>query len=235
MQRRHEEGKLEFDVFLCHARGKDSRGRDNHARVVSIGNALKKRGQKVWVDDSNIMDAIDKAACDGIDKSKVVLLFITTALLNKVAGSAMGDYVMLEFNYAKKRKTAEYMLCVVMEPECLDTSAWTGPVGMHLADHLYCDFTDDTNFESRLDDLMRRIQDKARPKLSAAPADRAAGGANKVEQPPPLYTGMIQRAAEAKAEAEAEAKRQEEKKAALAAAAAAEEASRVIVSTKYTN
>jgi hypothetical protein len=99
---------------------------------------------------------------------------------------------------------------------------------MHLADQLYCDFTDDINFESRVDELKRRIHDKVRPKLSA-PADRAAGGANKVEQPPPLYTGMIQRAAEAKAEAEAEAKRQEEEKAALAAAAAAEEASRVLV------
>ena len=46
--------------------------------------------------------------------------------------------------------------CLLKTP-CPDTSSCTGPVGMHLADHLYCDFTDDTNFESRLDELVRRI------------------------------------------------------------------------------
>ena len=88
----------------------------------------------------------------------------------------MADYCLLEFNYAKRRKTAQYMLCVVMEAECRDTSTslWSGPVGMHLGDHLYCDFTDDLNFELRMDDLVRRFEDKARPS-SAASADSENG------------------------------------------------------------
>ena len=85
--KRHEENsawEYEFDVFLSHARGKDSLGRDNHSRVITISNGLRKRGMRVWVDDTNIKDAIDKAACDGIDKSKIVVLFITRLFLRKV-------------------------------------------------------------------------------------------------------------------------------------------------------
>jgi hypothetical protein len=156
-----------YAAFLCHDRGKDSQGRDNHARVVRIQKALLQRGVQAWVDDEEMKGDIDTSACKGIDESAMVCLFITKRFMEKVGGLNEAEFCRLEFNYAKVRKTASKMLCVVMEPQCLKQRDWTGPVMMHMGSRLYVDFSSDENFEDKVDDLLKKMRGTTGPVMQA--------------------------------------------------------------------
>mmetsp|Transcript_18703 Transcript_18703/g.46101 ORF Transcript_18703/g.46101 Transcript_18703/m.46101 type:complete len:140 (+) Transcript_18703:1-420(+) len=71
----------------------------------------------------------------------------------------------MEFNYANRRRTADYMVPVVMEKEMRDTHQWTGSVGMVLGGHLFTDFSikpDNPQDEvvDQLVEIIRRTVDK---------------------------------------------------------------------------
>jgi len=154
-------GKLtdsKYAAFLCHDRGKDSQGRDNHARVMLIKQSLARLGVQTWVDDEEMKGDIDTAACKGIDESGMVLLFITKRFMEKVGGDDERDFCRLEFNYAKGKKTAKKMLCVVMEPELKNPTDWKGAVNMHMGSRLWFDFTTDDEFEAKVGNLLKMMQ-----------------------------------------------------------------------------
>jgi hypothetical protein len=190
---------VKYAAFLSHDRGKDSQGRDNHNRVVRISQAFHARGIKAWIDDAEMSGDIDTRVCEGIDQSAIVLLFITLNFMVKVGGKSSmgeGDFCRLEFNYAKQKKTASRMLCVVMECECLKNANWSGPVQMHMGGSLFFDFTTDDNFDVKVDNLIMMMRGIAAPADWENVTGRAAGGANKVEKIllcmcPPLYSSMI--------------------------------------------
>jgi hypothetical protein len=60
---------VRYAAFLCHDRGIDSQGRDNHIRVVRMSRALHSRGIQVWIDDAEMSGDIDTRVCEGIDSS----------------------------------------------------------------------------------------------------------------------------------------------------------------------
>jgi hypothetical protein len=158
--------EVRYIAFLSHDRGRDRLDRDNHARVLRIKDSMHGRGVPVWIDDDQLRGHIDAKVCEGIDQSSIVLLFVTKNFMLKVGGKSQrgeGDFCLLEFNYAKLNKTSKKMLCVVMEPECLNQLEWSGPLMMHMGGSLFFDFSTDDDFEMKVNDLVKMMQEIVSP------------------------------------------------------------------------
>ena len=155
---------VEFDAFLSHNWGKDSKGRKNHDRVMRFKGELEKYNtskQKYWLDEDEMNGEIVQKMCDGIEKSKVVIVFITQSYIDKVAGRGPKqerDSCYLEFNYAARKKGLTQLIPVVMEDECNDMSQWDGSVGMHLGGQIYYSFTKDSELSKCVEEVSREIQ-----------------------------------------------------------------------------
>ena len=75
------------DVFLSHNWGADQRGRNNHDRVSYINEELKSRGYVTWFDNDRMTGDIQDIMAEGIENTKVVVLFITESYRTKVCFS----------------------------------------------------------------------------------------------------------------------------------------------------
>ena len=75
--------KHRYHVFLTHDWGKDEHGRDNHARVSEINDALKERGFVTWFDSDRMTGNVPKQMTTGIDHSVLVVVFVTRRYVNK--------------------------------------------------------------------------------------------------------------------------------------------------------
>ena len=130
-----------YDVFVAHDWGVDG---SNHARVAAVNDALKRAGLVTWFDEERMRGDIVQQMTDGIDRSSLVLVFITRNYIQKVAGegaNGANDNCKAEFDYACNRKGVERMLAVVMEEDCTDSRTWQGAVGMRLGSTLYQDLS----------------------------------------------------------------------------------------------
>lgn len=145
------------DCFLSHDWGIDSMGRDNHQRVGLVNAGLRAKGIIPWYDAEQMQGNIVSTMCNGIDKTRFVIVFVTSNYMSKVSGENMTDNCLLEFNYALRRKRPECMISVVMEPTLRNTSDWFGPVGMALGGNLYIDFSDDTLIDDVVAQIYTRI------------------------------------------------------------------------------
>ena len=130
---------------------------DNHERVRRINAALADRGLITWFDGDRMHGQIVSQMCNGIDASKCVVVFITSAYITKVGGANAADNCKLEFNYAMRRKTNDLMVAVVMESACARSSDWTGPLGMALGGQLYVPFFDENDFQRKVDEVFDQI------------------------------------------------------------------------------
>ena len=151
---------MNFDCFLSHAWDSDSCGRYNHTRVVQVSEALQRRGIKTWVDAERLDLYLNNELSDGIDASKLVIVFVTQAYLEKVQGfgpRGLDDACKAEFEYTLRRHGVQRMLAVVMDPACRDTSTWTGAVGFRLGGQIYHDLSGDEMDEEKIGQLVAAI------------------------------------------------------------------------------
>jgi len=152
-------GKLfKFMVFFSHDWGKDTLGRDNHARVVRVCRALAKLGVEGWIDEKYMQGDIDAAMCKGIDESCLMVIFVTERYMGKVTGDHDHDNCQKEFNYGKLKIGSKRTLCIVMDRSCLDTTTWPGQLGMYFGSRLYFDLTDDQDFDAKMEHLAARLR-----------------------------------------------------------------------------
>lgn len=153
-----------FIAFLSHNWGKDKEKRDNHKRVVQFKKALGECGIKnLWIDDERMTGNIVHQMCDGIDNSKLVIVFVTRAYIDKVAGrgpNGFSDNCLLEFQYAARKKGSPKMIAVLMEGDCSDASQWDGPVGMHLGGTLYYSFKNDSDLKRCAEEVATEIRSR---------------------------------------------------------------------------
>jgi len=124
-------------VFISHCWTKDMCGRDNHARVKMLNDALLCSTKvDTWFDEDSMRGNLTQSMCKGIDECDIVIVCITRAYINKCKKTE-NDNCKLELNYAYERKGGRYLLPVVMEEDCLLQQSWDGPVGAYLNKHLY--------------------------------------------------------------------------------------------------
>ena len=153
---------MKYDCFLTHNWGEDELGRMNHDTVSLVNSALKKKGLNTWFDEERMEGFVVDQMTTGIDKSHVIVAFITKTYMNKVGSSRHNDNCKLEFNYALNRKSGA-MTAVPMESRTLDPTKWTGPVGAVLGGKLYeANFAFDVAkdiaaFDDQVEKLYRQI------------------------------------------------------------------------------
>ena len=144
-----------YDVFLSHNWGKDALGRDNHARVARLHAKLQLSGVVSWFDENEMQGDIMRDMTSGIDQSAVVVVFVTSNYMNKVAGTAR-DNCQKEFVYTELTKGSARILPVVMEPEMRDQRQWRGLLAMVLGNSLYVDASGEC--EAVSDTILERLQ-----------------------------------------------------------------------------
>ena len=152
-----------YDAFLAHDWGEDELGRNNHARVTKVNEALKQAGVVTWFDSDRMRGDINLQMADGLDAAAVVCVFVTQRYMDKVNGrgeAGKDDNCKFEFDYALRRKGVASMLPVVMEPRCKCPSDWTGVVGGKLGGILYVDLSSDDKaaFKAGINHLVREIR-----------------------------------------------------------------------------
>jgi alpha-tubulin suppressor-like RCC1 family protein len=148
-------------AFLSHDWGQDLE-HTNHKRVSKIYSKLKQLGIETWIDEERLKGEVVLQITAAIDKTKVIVVFITKRYINKVnQKSGDLDYCQMEFGYALRTKKVTNMIPVVMEAEMLDTSKWFGPVGAALGGQLYIDMSSEDNFDQGIKLLHQRICDLA--------------------------------------------------------------------------
>ena len=103
------------DVFLSHDWETDEEGRNNHERVSVVNDALKQLGYKTWFDSDRMTGDVVDTLCDGIDKTRLVLVFVTQQYAKEVQSGQDNNTRKLEFRYAMRRKGARNMIPVIME------------------------------------------------------------------------------------------------------------------------
>jgi len=131
------------EIFLSHNWGDDELGRDNHDRVVQINGLLVAAGYATWCDSEQMIGDIVDRMVEGIDNTKVVIVFITKRYMEKLMTPAhVQDNCKKEFKYAVRRHTEAKMVPVIMEPGMKDTSKWSGPLAMELGGTLWVDLSD---------------------------------------------------------------------------------------------
>ena len=149
------------DVFLTHDWGKDELGRGNHERVAVVNEALKELGYTTWFDSDRMTGDIMQQMASGIDKAKIVLVFITQRYVQKVRGKDEKDNCKLEFQYASRTKGKALMVPIIMEDRMEDPSTWKGPIGLILGGELYVrmsfDFSDSERFSTAILELKSQI------------------------------------------------------------------------------
>ena len=155
--------KYTTDVFLSHNWGKDEKGRDNHYRVSLINHKLNELGYRTWFDDHKIKGDIDDEISKGIEQTKCVIIFMTQWYHDKVNTDIPHDKCRLEFNHAKRTKTANKMVAIVMEPSMIVARKWKGQVGMYFGGKKYINMSGDLSNKIYLETQIKKLQELLQP------------------------------------------------------------------------
>jgi hypothetical protein len=77
------------DAFILHADcgTQDHVGRLSQERVSALGSYLRDRGLRTWFEYERVHGPVLDTTCSAIDDSEVVLVLVTQAALDRVAGS----------------------------------------------------------------------------------------------------------------------------------------------------
>ena len=134
--------EAKIKVFLSHSWSQDSLGRENHDRVAQLDKLLRSRGINTWFDEKDLGGHIVKSMCQGIDSCDIVIICVCRKYIEKCL-SQDNQNCRLELDYSFERKGGHHLIAVVMDPVCLSTKEWGGPVGAYLGRHLYVDLSDD--------------------------------------------------------------------------------------------
>lgn len=146
-----------YDVFLSHAWSTDEQGRCVHARAIALGEALRRRGVRVWLDEDCMGADVDASMAAGIESSRAVVVLITRAYcekVNRAAQHGVVDNCHKEFIYA--HACERVCIPVVFEPSLRSIASWPpGVVKLHFASKLYVDGSD--NIDAAAAELVRRL------------------------------------------------------------------------------
>ena len=176
-------------AFLSHDWGTAETGHANHKRVSRVNAMLNRMGVKTWFDEQQLggQDVVLQITA-GIDKAKCFVVFLTQRYMDKVNEPLDDriDYCKVEFRYAVTHKGAGRIIVVVMEPELLDITKWTGAVGGLIGTGLYINMTkadSDADVEPNARLLAKRVADMSGvvlPVVEAQGGSTSAGAASQV-------------------------------------------------------
>ena len=159
------------DCFCTHDWGNDEKDRNNHERVKRLNSLSKNYGLTTWFDEERMTGDVRDKMGEGIDTTRVVVVFITYRYIDKVAGKGtLGDRdnCRYEFVYSVDRKGPSKFVPVVTEQRASDPSTWIGPVARSLGTTLYIAFWDDDTDE-RFEECTKRIVEEIMNRIQQKP------------------------------------------------------------------
>eukprot|EP00794_Sanderia_malayensis_P005891 gene5891-6577_t len=117
---------------------------DSQAQVLIIKKELEKSGYKTWMDVDEMHGDLNERMAEAVEGAAVVVVFMT----QKYEGSRS---CKKELNYAeeKRKKIVPVKLDPNYEP--------SGALGLIAAGKIYVDFSDESQFESKLAALKKEI------------------------------------------------------------------------------
>lgn len=169
--------EISFQAFLSHDWGTDASGRDTHARVVAVAEALKSAGLATWLDEEQMRGNVNEKMAEGIEDSATIVCFLTERYLNKASGrgpNGQDDNCKFEFDLAltSQHLGVEKMIPVILERQLASPVSWPhGTVKGKLAGKLYIDLSSDLG-DPAFSLSCQRLEKEIR-ELSGAVASRA--------------------------------------------------------------
>lgn len=145
-------------VFLSHAWCGVN---DPHRRVVRVASVLREMGWRVWIDDTDLVGNVDGCIARGIQRSSVVIVFLTREYCRKINRAANGasrnDNCYNEFNYAIWARKP--LVPVIMDPTMRNPEQWSpGVIPMRLSCELYVDgCCNAPEIARRIDERLKRM------------------------------------------------------------------------------
>ncbi|KAI0238985.1 hypothetical protein LSAT2_010257 [Lamellibrachia satsuma] len=118
---------------------------DNQQLMRRIGDKLIEAGFKVWMDVYDMSGSTLQAMSAAVEEASMVLIAASTKYKDSTSCRTEGEYA-----YNKRRE----IVPLIVEPG-YTPDGWLGPLVLN---HLYFDFTDDTNFEQKMKELINEIQ-----------------------------------------------------------------------------
>jgi len=104
----------------------------NHANVGRLNSYLKDQGIKTWFDQDRMKGDVKLMMRTGIEKTRVVAVFVTPVYQNKVNSNKLSDNCCYEFQYACSLR-GSYIIPVIVDASMRDLSLWRGDFGSHVA------------------------------------------------------------------------------------------------------
>ena len=137
--------KIEKKIFLSHAWGNDSLGRDNHERCKELYNLLVDKGYSVWFDENDMKGNIDNSIIKGINNAKIILLCLTEKYCNKINSAVNNnlpnDNCYKEWSYSLFKQ--KLIIPIIMENNMKKIYTNTdGIIQMYLNNTLYIDLSE---------------------------------------------------------------------------------------------
>mmetsp|Transcript_7161 Transcript_7161/g.11926 ORF Transcript_7161/g.11926 Transcript_7161/m.11926 type:complete len:644 (-) Transcript_7161:351-2282(-) len=145
------------DTYLSFERGLDSLGRNNTDRALRINAALRSRGLMTFVNEESSNDKLVQSVAAGVDKTRSLLCLLTKDYIEKVAKNIPTDKSSVEFNYNLRRKHPDNAIPIVMEPGIVNPASWNGLVGTVLSERPLVDFSNDDDFDAKIDAVFRLV------------------------------------------------------------------------------
>eukprot|EP00899_Mesostigma_viride_P009184 jgi/Mesvir1/18267/Mv09536-RA.1 len=144
--------EYKYDMFLTHNWGDDP-GHLNHQMVAAINKRLQSLGFVTWFDEDRMVGNIDHQMMQGINQSKIVLVFLTDRYMEKLLDP--NDNCAQEFSYAANNKGVEKMVPIVMEEALKNQKAWTGMANMKLGRTLFVPMTNEAEVDGNMGKLVQ--------------------------------------------------------------------------------
>lgn len=139
---------------------------DNHAKVMRINEALKRRGLITWFDSERMKDQIRHVMTDALSTTMSVVIFLTRIYESKVNSGNEGDNCYFEFNAASSHPVlVNNRIAAATEKEMAIPSNWIagGRLSTEVGSYLVIDVSeedDESVFEKQMDELGSRIKEK---------------------------------------------------------------------------
>lgn len=147
------------DIFISHAWGNDTLGRDNHKRCKIIADNLIEKGYTVWFDSYDLYGNIDSTIMKGINNCKVVIICLTKKYCDKINNAVINrlpnDNCYKEWNYSLFKQ--KIIIPIIMEP-CMHEIYLKndGIIPMYLNSMMYIDFSE--NIEDDITMLYKNLK-----------------------------------------------------------------------------
>ena len=147
---------VEHNVYFC------NNPNDNKYVLIELCDFLTCTYLSCWMSHEQLTEGIIlEHICSAIDRSRVVIFFITTQFLEQAGGNDCTNMLWKEFFYLGLKKDQSQMIAIIITEEAADKSKWPKTVRQTLGNCMCIECFDNKNltpvFERIYEGVMERV------------------------------------------------------------------------------